>query len=356
MIARIAFALLAAVALVRAWKPWPYSAETESDSARAVALHPRSTVLRTAYALTLETSGDATGAERELLEAARNDHQYAPAWQLADFYFRDHRPHEFLTWAHLAAERSYGDLSALFRLAEELQISDEAIASQLLVRPAIERNYAAWLLERMTLDRKSPDKITTVASLLARRNNPEDRELLLAIVDAYLTGGDADRAARVWGSFQHQEKNRPGDALLFHPNFEAPPLGRGFDWRPAAIDGVRQFPASAEDPRTTGWTIEFSGRQAEICDLLTQYVVLEPGRLYSLEWVAVVPPALQSSFFWRLGDRQVFENKPTPADRRLDQLVLRYRRMPGQLRFEGRIVLKKILFRPALALASPEDR
>ena len=342
MTARITFALLAALALTRAWKPWPYSADAEPSPAGAVALHPRATTLRSAYALDLERHGNVAEAERQLLEAARNDHQYAPAWQLADFYFRHDRKPKFLTWAHLAAERSYGDLSALFRLCDVIGIAPDQIASQVLMKPTIERNYVAWLLEAYRLTDIAP-----IAKLLAARNGPEDRAMLLAYTDALIGKGESRAASESWQLFE------PFDGLVFNSNFVRQPLARGFDWRPIAMAGVRQFLSNTLDPSRHGWTIEFSGRQPELCDLLTQYVVLKPGHTYSLSVDSEMPATAAKSFVLRIGDIELpaSSTKATfRATRQLDQIILRYRRMPGQTRFQGRIEIHK------LALASFEGR
>lgn len=342
MIARITFALLAALALTRAWKPWPFAAEAETDRARAVALHPRSTTLRTTYALDLERHGNVAEAERQLLEAARNDLQYAPAWQLADFYFRHDRKPQFLVWARLAAQRSYGDLSALFRLCDAIGVTPDRMASQILAKPEIERNYVAWLLEANRLKDIAP-----IAKLLATRNGLEDREMLLAYVDALIGKGDSGTASESWRMFQ------PFEGLVFNPNFARQPLARGLDWRPIAMNGVRQFLSNSLDTNRHGWTIEFSGRQPELCDLLTQYVVLEPGHTYSLRADVETIATATASFVWRIGNTELPLTGPKTifrATRQLDQIVLRYRRMPGQTRFQGRVEIH------SLALASFESR
>jgi len=338
MIPRLLFALLAALALTRAWKPWPYCVDSEPEPARAVLLHPRSTAIRTAYALELERRGSVGEAERQLLEAARNDRQYAPAWQLSDFYFRQRQINEFLVWAHLAAERSYGDLGALFRLATELSVPGDQMRKTLLVRPAIERNYVAWLLEHRQLQEIEP-----VAALLAKRSQPADREMLLAYVDALIADGDPATARRAWKLVD------ASDGLVANRTFAREPLGQGFDWRPIATDGIRQFRSNAVEPNEAGWVIEFSGRQPELCDLITQYVVLEPGHPYQIRVSGSWPNEAGSGLSVLIGrqevpvsnSKQVF--KPTTP---LNQLILRYRRTRGQVRLEGRAILHEISLAP----------
>ncbi len=349
MILRVLLALLAVLALTRASRPWPFSADVETDPARAVALHPRSTSLRTAYALALEKSGKLAEAETQLLEAARNDHLYATAWQLSDFYFRHQQPDDFLKWAHLAAERSYSNLSALFRLADSLGISANNFRTQLLIRPAIERNYVAWLLEKNRLSEIDP-----IAKLLAARNQPEDRDLLMAFVDALISHGDATQARDAWQLF---DPLLPAGSLLVNPDFRRQPLARGFDWRPVAMDGVRQFLANTTDPSESGWTLELSGRQPELSELLTQYVVLEPGQTYTISTDTLCPDAGSLGFVWLLQGTELPVSKSLTrirAVQSLNQLILRYRRPPGQTRFEGRLTIHRVNL--AIALANPQGR
>ncbi len=329
---------------MRGWKPWPYSAEAEPDAAKAVALHPRSTALRTRYAFELERAGKVADAEAQLLEAAKNDHQYAPAWVLTDFYFRHSRQADFTNWAHRAAERSYGDLGALFRLCDLMAVPQKQLQEQVLVRPAIERNYVAWLLEGNRLADVAP-----IANRLAARRQPEDQDMLLAYVDALIAMGDG-HAAAVWHSFQAGDGGIVSNAM-----FQREPLRRGFDWRPVEMDGVRQFLAKTVDQNESGWGIALSGRQAETCDLLTQYIMLVTGQIYTLQSDMTLPAgAAAKSFRWKIGDAELAVAGPRNtfrAAKPLDQLVLRYRRLPGQTRFEGRVTVRSVKLVPTESLA-----
>jgi hypothetical protein len=329
---RIVFAIFSALAIARALYPWPGFADPDGDPARGVALHPKSTRLRSAYSLQLERRGEFAAAEAQLLEASRNDRQFAPAWQLADFYFRHERPDEFLRWAHAAAERSYGDLSALFRLCSLVNVSESDVLTQILVRPSIERNYVAWLLEE-----KRTGRIPAVAGRLAGRNDPEDRELLLAYIEDLIHGLNVEPAWRLW------RRLYPEDGPLTNPAFGREPLGRGFDWRPIAQEGVHQRRLTTAPG--TGWNIEFLGGQTELSDLLTQYLALTPGRRYAIRAQADYPPELDGGLFWVIDGIEV-EFSGTRGFRcegPLSQLVLRYRRKPGTTRFAGALRIDRVV-------------
>ena len=70
---------------------------------RALELNPYMTKARIALASEMEWRGNAKDSEAMLLEGERRDKQYAPAWALANFYFRQDRPEQFWHWARRAA-------------------------------------------------------------------------------------------------------------------------------------------------------------------------------------------------------------------------------------------------------------
>ena len=92
---------------------------------------PRSSASWIAEGLAAEEAGDFTRAERALLEAARIDRQYLPAWTLANFYFRRGAAEKFWPWARHAARMAYDDRAPLVRLAYELEPDPHKILDRL---------------------------------------------------------------------------------------------------------------------------------------------------------------------------------------------------------------------------------
>ena len=60
--------------------------------------------------------GDLRNAESHLLRAARASRQFAPRWELANYYVRRGDAVPFWPWARESLAIGYGDLSPVFRL------------------------------------------------------------------------------------------------------------------------------------------------------------------------------------------------------------------------------------------------
>jgi hypothetical protein len=96
----------------------------------------------------------------------------------------------------------------------------------------------------------------------------------------------------------------------------------------------------------------FSGKQAEACELLRQFVVLEVGQRYSLAWEArtrglgsssgvewragVARGAVESADDWRGGSVDF------RAEAALTPIKLSYERPPGEARAEGSIEIRNV--------------
>ena len=113
---------------------------------RALALNPHLTKAATALAFELEARGDAHASEAVLLESSRQDKQYAPAWAIANFYFRQNQPEPFWSWARAAAEKAYGDVGPLFDLCFHLTDDASTVLDRVVVpKPLVEQCYLAYL-------------------------------------------------------------------------------------------------------------------------------------------------------------------------------------------------------------------
>jgi hypothetical protein len=100
---------------------------------------PRSSDSWIAEGLAAEEARDYAHAERALLEAARIDRQYLPAWTLANFYFRRNDPEHFWPWARHAARMAYDDRAPLVRLAHEFEPDPRRILDRLGDTPELRR-------------------------------------------------------------------------------------------------------------------------------------------------------------------------------------------------------------------------
>ena len=88
---------------------------------RALDANPRSSAAWISLGLLDEASGNFPGAEQSLRQAAVVDHQYLPAWTLANFYFRHADRKQFWVWVDRAASLAYSDVGPLLRLCDQFE-------------------------------------------------------------------------------------------------------------------------------------------------------------------------------------------------------------------------------------------
>ena len=111
-------------------------------------------------------------------------------------------------------------------------------------------------------------------------------DLIAASLDHVLAAGELHTGLQIWTTLRDgrwipqsvPDANHP----LTNGDFRLPFYRHGFDWVSAETEGVRiqQFP---DEPSID---IGLSGDEPEHCELLRQYVAVEPGFLYKLQWKA----------------------------------------------------------------------
>jgi tetratricopeptide (TPR) repeat protein len=305
---------------------------------RAARLNPLASEPRIRLGLAAETRGDFAAAEKWLLDAARVDHQYEPRWTLANFYFRQERESDFWKWLHQALAVSYGDRRLAFDLAWRVsQDPAEILTRAIPPDHDVGRAYLDYVMDRHR------DAAGSAALPLAAMHDPADLPALEAACDALIDAGKTAEAQTLWRALGHAPA-----ALLANGGFTEEPRGHGFDWRPIESAGVRH----ASLAETPGHRVSLSGKQAEACDLLLQYVALAPGRRYRLHWDArTVDLASPSGIEWAVGnttgavesakawrDGSAVFTAPTG----LLPVKLRYRRPAGQPRAEGAVEIRNV--------------
>ena len=144
----------------------------------AVSLNPRLASAWIQLGLDAEADGNPQEAETDLLQAARVDRLYLPAWTLANFYFRRGDAAKFWPWAERAARLTYDDYRPLLRLADALETSPEQVAIRLGGGAPLLRAYLDLLINA-----HRPDSAREIARLLAARHDPADRDRLAAFAD-----------------------------------------------------------------------------------------------------------------------------------------------------------------------------
>jgi O-antigen ligase len=326
-------------------------AEMQPESApvhlrRALALDPYQTGARISMAADLERHGDLDASERELLKSADLDHQLAPAWSAANFYFRSGRPDEFWRWASRSASLMRGSMDSLFDLcflvSDEVRVVESHLAGS---SPDVPRRLLDYLAAK-----GRAGEAHDVAVRVANSAGVADRDRLLDYVDHALAAGSADDAIRVWNQLCARSLltlTRVGDGTLVNGDFRLAPAGRGFDWRLPATPGVSAI-AGQQVLKLT-----FSGNQPENCEILSQWIKVRADTAYSLRFEyrteglphdpgllwSIAPrreaPLIDASD-WRPGEYRFHSEGP------LASLRLWYRRRAGTTRITGALWLRQI--------------
>jgi len=315
----------------------------------ALALNPRYTSAWIARGLAAEIEGDRKTAEASLLRAAAMDHTYLPRWTLANFYLRAGDMPQFWNWARRAAGMAY-DPAALFQLCwrasgDAREILDRAIPPL----PAARRAYLDFLLRTDRLEAAGP-----LVDDFCRTGGAIDVDRLLNYVDAWLARKQAGPARKVWNALATRRLIPYGGGALTNGDLSMAPLGRGFDWRPIRVEGAPIF----FDRGLRHMSLALSGRQPERCDLVEQYVPLEPAAgcrfrfRYRTRELAAADGLIWSVVDARSGaelgsgavpaspdgDRDQTLAFSVPSDCDLGRILLRYRRPVGRTRAEGTVV------------------
>jgi hypothetical protein len=331
------------------FRQWQAQPERSVELDRALTLNPRYTAGWIARGLAAETAGDPAAAEASLLQAARTDKTYLPGWTLANFYLRADDAGKFWTWARRAAGMAH-DPTAVFQLCwrksgDAGKILDRAIPAA----PAVRRAYLDFLLRTNRFEAAGP-----LAAELGRTPEASDLDALLGYCDASLARHEVGPALRIWNALSKAGliPYRQG-AWPVNGDLAAAPLGRGFDWRPQRIDGV----SLTFDPAARAMAVAVSGRQPESCDLVEQYIAVQPGARYrfrfdyrtpdlgpgnGLSWSFVdarTGAELAAVALSGQGGQSLEFSSPGGCD--LISLQLRYRRPAGSVRAEGSVEFQR---------------
>jgi tetratricopeptide (TPR) repeat protein len=155
-----------------------------SELRAALSANPRLSSAWIRLGLYTEQDGNVPEAETDLLQAARFDRQYVPAWTLANFYFRRGDAENFWPWARKAAALTFDDYRPLLRLADALEHSPREVALHLGGGAPLLRAYMDLLIAAGRLDAAEE-----ISALLASHHDPSDRARLVDVADRQRRAG-----------------------------------------------------------------------------------------------------------------------------------------------------------------------
>lgn len=339
---------------------WRESEEHDPQSLlqAALARNPQDASVWIRLGLRAEMHGDTTSAERFLLSAAQVSRQYAPRWTLVNYYFRRNRPTAFWEWTRKALDISYGDRGPVFRLCWEMTQDPVVILPAFPERPEIWQDYLAYLLAAKRLEASRP-----VAEHLLAGAQPAARRVLLDYTNTLLAAGAPRPALAAWNRLCARKligyaPLSPAQGLaLTNGDFQLEFGPAGFDWRDNAVPGVSLRRGAAF------LNISFSGKQPEKSEILWQYMPLQAGRTYEIDFeyqtqniepgagpawkitagpgaadLTLISPRLSNSA-WK-PETLVFRGCDGLA-----RLALAYERAPGTTRIQGLLSVRALRIR-----------
>jgi hypothetical protein len=345
---------------VARWAAWN-NAERVPLLKRAVELNPFDYESLIQLGLSSEINhGDLKSAEAYFLQAAAVNHMYEPKWTLTNFYFRRQNDSEFFRWANETLKISPYDGAPVFTQMWLMSQDAQRLSAVVPDRPRSLIQYT-WFLSNSQQYTAIPPIIQRLVRVVGSddpRGFGRD-DLVASSLDHVLASGDIHTGLQIWAALRDGRwisQNIPNaNHPLTNGDFRQTFYRHGFDWSPIEAEGVHidQF---VDEPSLD---IGFSGDQPEHCELLRQYVAVEPGFLYKLQWNAQTQgiPA-GSGIAWHLhpanGDTsadlasgdllnplQSWEVVPTPNVNGFI-LTLEYNRPLGHTRPAGQITLRKV--------------
>jgi tetratricopeptide (TPR) repeat protein len=246
--------------------------------------------------------GDLKKAEGYFLSAAAVNKMFLPKWTLTNYYFRRQNLSEFFRWANetLKITPYVGDpvFTQMWLMSQDPARLSAAIPD----RPRTLIQYI-WFLSNS----KQYGAIPPIVQRLVRAVGDDDPrawgrdDLIASSLDHVLASGDPQDGLQIWTTLRDgrwiAQSVPDADHPLTNGDFRLPFYGHGFGWARAETEGVhiQQF---TEEPSVD---IGLSGDQPGHCELLRQYVDVEPGFLYKLQWRAEaqgIPPG--SGLAWHL--------------------------------------------------------
>lgn len=322
---------------------------------RAVELNPFLSSAWLELAHQAEAAGNLVEAERCLRQAASVDQQFEPRWALANFYFRSGRSDDFWRWIRLAAERSHGDRSGLYRLCWRMtDKSSEILERAIPPSGDLLADYLQHLVSEGRLD-----AAVEASSKLLLHASREQEGALMGLCERLIAVRRGPEAARIWngmvdrGWLPYHRLDSARAVWLTNADLQISPLGKGFDWRLLWRAGV----ASDWIPTMHQIRIELTGKQMEETDLVQQFVPALPAGRYSFHFrYRTQGLPVRSGLRWRIrtGSGKATESEdlasedsrpgdlefslPRPED--IIEITLFYRRAAGTSRAEGSIWLE----------------
>lgn len=267
----------------------------DQELRRAAQLNPLNSALLMTLGLREEVRGEPAKAEADLVRAAEVDHQFRPAWTLANYYFRAGKPDK--SWVMIRRTLQLDPLgydpAPVFELAwqeasqtgENDTANAEKIAA-LVPSGALSVQYLAFL---MRTHRAEATLAAWPRALAAAGQGDASTLNVLTSFPAFLAAADrVPRAVKAWnelaarGLIQSSHLDGAQGQSIADPDFRfgIRPNPQLFDWRVAEVPGV--FATATPG----SFDLEISGDEPPSFEILSINAPVEPATRYRLVWKA----------------------------------------------------------------------
>jgi len=230
---------------------------------------------------------DPKTAETYFLKAAAVNKMFLPKWTLTNYYLRRQNSSEFFRWANQTLQVTPYSGDSVFTQMWLMSQDAARISAAIPDRPRILIQYI-WFLSNSKQFSAIPPMVQRLVRVVGD-DNPRAwgrDDLVASSLDHVLASGDLHAGLQIWTTLRDgrwiQQSVPDADHPLTNGDFRLPFYKHGFDWAGVEAEGVhiRQF---SDEPSID---IGLSGEEPEHCELLRQFVAVEPGYLYNLQWQA----------------------------------------------------------------------
>ncbi len=327
-----------------------FSPVVDKELHRATSLNPLDSDVLIALGLREELRGNDAQAESWLTRAAAVDHQFKPAWTLANYYYRANRPDKFWPMIErcLRLEPFGFDPTPVFDLAWNETGDSKKILDLIPKGGSRPVQYLNYLINTGRVD--AAFEIWPAALAAARSAVPPSGAALTGFPDFLEQKDRIPEAVRAWnqlveaGVIASGRLDPEAGHSIADPDLHFPPLEKVFGWRASSDTGVAASAAAGSI------RFEFDGNEPESVRLLYTMAPVLPDRRYRLVWTSdgtgLKLPA-DPGFAFRIvqgpgdtatqcpllgGAACAFSVLPGTRDARIE---LNYRRALGTTRAEG---------------------
>jgi tetratricopeptide (TPR) repeat protein len=280
--------MLARAAIYRSDNDDP-SPEVEDDLRRAARMNPFNSAVQMTLGLREEFRGNSAKAESFLVRAAEIDHQFKPAWTLANYYYRTGQPEKGLPMIRriLNLDPLDFDTTPVFELYWRESAGNEVAYSRRILSLMPKRDHRPiQYLRFLTATRRTEAALDAWPEALAAGDpaNSSDSGTLIGFAESL---AEADRlldAVTVWNQLVdrgivHSGHLDPTKGIsIADPDFKFAPLPNAFGWRVSDIPGVfaSGFSGSVR--------FEITGDQPQSAQFLSVFAPVRSGARYHLRW------------------------------------------------------------------------